>query len=128
MGGRRVAAAVVIAMAVVGLTGCGSGSSGPKELSVLQATNELRFKPDQFKVRLNQETVFTLQNTDKSRTHNFTLSSVFTDPDHFVSVDVPAGQSRQVKFTVTQRPGPGYFTFYCRFHQGDGMAGRITLA
>jgi plastocyanin len=128
MGGRRLAVLTVIALAVVGLTACGGSSNKPKELSVLQTTNELRFKPDSFKVRFNQETVFTLQNTDKSRTHNFTLTEVFVDPDHFVSVDVPPGQTRQVKFTVTQRPAPGFFTFYCRFHQGSGMSGRITLS
>jgi plastocyanin len=71
---------------------------------------------------------FSFENED-NREHNFTLTFVFVDPDNFLSVDVPAEQSRTVRFTmVRDRPRDGFLTFYCRFHQQEGMQGRITFA
>ena len=123
---------LVLTLAALAFTGvlgaCGSSSSSGKPIAELTATKDLQFTPNKFSVKFNQEVVFTLRNTDTKNTHNFTISSIFTDPDHFVNVDVPPGQSREVKFTVTQRPAIGYFTFYCRFHQSQGMTGRMTLS
>ena len=127
MGARRcIASALVAIMGVFGLAACGGGGGDTGLPGTVSATKFLRFDPDHFNVRFNRDTSFTFRNTD-SREHNFTLSYVFTDVDNFVSIDVPAGQSKDVRFTVKDRPAAGFLTFYCRFHQNDGMSGRIKL-
>ena len=128
MGARRwIASALVAVVGVLGLAACGGGGGDNATLpGEVKATKFLRFDPDHFNVRFNRDTSFTFKNTD-SREHNFTLSYVFTDVDNFVSVDVPAGQSKEVRFTVKDRPKAGYLTFYCRFHQNQGMSGKIKL-
>jgi plastocyanin len=95
-------------------------------LNELTATNMLRFEPDQFQVPFEREFSLTFTNNDNQR-HNFTLSHVFVDLDNFVNVDVEPGESKLVSFTVRERPRDGFFTFYCRYHQSQGMSGRITL-
>ena len=128
MGARRWAVtALVGVVVVVGLGACGGG--GENEKADLTATKLLRFKPDELSVRLNRQTTWTFYNDDKSREHNFTLSYVFTDPTQTqnVSVDVGPRQSKDITFTVTEQPRAGFLTFYCRFHQSDGMNGRIRV-
>jgi plastocyanin len=128
MGARRWAVTALVGVVVaMGLGGCGGGSGGPK--ADLTATKLLRFDPDHLSVRLNRQVTWTFHNDDKDRQHNFTLSYVFTDPTQTqnASVDVGPGQTKDITFTVTERPRAGFLTFYCRFHQADGMNGRITV-
>jgi plastocyanin len=95
----------------------------------LTATKLLRFNPDHLSVRLNHQVTWTFHNDDKDHQHNFTLSYVFTDATQTqnVSVDVGPGQTKDITFTVTEKPTAGFLTFYCRFHQSDGMNGKITV-
>jgi plastocyanin len=124
---HRLAAVLASAVAVVGLGACGDGGGGGGVgLNELTATNMLRFEPDQFQVPFEREFSLTFTNNDNQR-HNFTLSHVFVDLDNFVNVDVEPGESKLVSFTVRERPRDGFFTFYCRYHQSQGMSGRITL-
>ena len=136
MGGKRspvstLVAVLVAAICMVGLAACGDGDNGEEARSELpgelKATPNARFDPDEVTVRFDRETLFTFENADDKRAHNFTLSYVFTDADNFVSVDAAPGEVKEVKFTVRERPAAGFLTYYCRFHQGEGMAGRIRL-
>ena len=129
MGARRWAAtALVCVTAAVGLGACGGGG-GNSEKADLTATKLLRFQPDQLSVRLNRQVTWTFHNDDKDREHNFTLSYVFTDPTqtHDVSVEVPPGQTKDITFTVSELPRAGFLSFYCRFHQAQGMNGKIKV-
>ena len=124
---RGLAAVVVGAVATMALVACGGGSEEGTELpGVVETLGTLRFDPDGFTVRLNRETSFTLENND-NREHNFTLTYVFVDADNFVTVDVKPGATAEVVFTVKEAPATGTFTFYCRFHQSQGMSGKITV-
>ncbi|MGH9225544.1 MAG: cupredoxin domain-containing protein [Acidimicrobiales bacterium] len=126
---RRLAVAAVVAVvAVTGLSACGGGDddSGTQLPGEVETTDRLRFDPDEFTVRFDRETSFALVNEDNVD-HNFTLTHVFVDADNFVTVDVKAGQTADVTFTVKERPASGTFTFYCRFHQAQGMSGKITV-
>lgn len=132
MGGKRfLTGALVGVIAVLGLAACGGGGDDdPEELTGVMKVKEdfLRFEPEEATIEFNEEIFFTFQNTDDVE-HNFTISSIFTDVPGgtALSVDVPAGQSKPVRFTVRERPRDGFLTFYCRFHQGEGMAGKLTL-
>ena len=123
-----LATAVVGMVAVVGLGACGGGddNGGGGRIGELSVTNLLRFDPDEFEVPFDREFSFTFTN-DTDERHNFTLSHVFVDLDNFVNVDVEPESSTQVTFTVKERPRDGFLTFYCTYHQSQGMSGRITL-
>jgi plastocyanin len=128
MGARRWIVMTLVGVVVaVGLSACGGGGSSVK--ADLTATKLLRFNPDHLSVRLNHQVTWTFHNDDKDHQHNFTLSYVFTDATQTqnVSVDVGPGQTKDITFTVTEKPTAGFLTFYCRFHQSDGMNGKITV-
>ena len=125
-GTARLASVLVVAISVLALSACG-GSSEDEVPGTVKATSNFRFNPDSVTVRFDRETILTFKNTDKNRTHNFTLSYVFTDLDNFVNVDAKPGEVKEVKFTVKNKPPAGYLTYYCTYHQGQGMQGRIKL-
>jgi len=127
-GTARLASVLVVALSAFALSACGGGGGGKDVPGTVKATSNFRFDPDSITVRLGHETIFTFKNTDKTRTHNFTLSYVFTDLDNFVNVDAKPGESKDVKFTVKDKPPAGFLTYYCTYHQGQGMQGRIKLA
>lgn len=123
---RWMRVGLVGVLAVFSMSACGGDGDDDESLtSGVVATEMFRFEPDTINVRFNQEAVFTFENDD-TREHNFT-TSVFVDRDNLVSVDVAPGDDKQVRFTVTERPRDGFLSFYCRFHQNQGMNGRILL-
>lgn len=130
---RWVTTALIGVIATLGLGACGGGEKTPAlgrtgDLVAKDVDGVPLFEPTEVQVRLNQETRFTFQNQDDKREHNFTLTFVFVDADNFVSVDVPSKQTKDVRFTVKERPRDGFLTFYCRFHQAEGMQGRIKIS
>lgn len=126
-GTARLASQLAVAIALVALTACGGGGGGDEVPGTVKATSSFRFDPASVTVRFDRETILTFQNTDKTRTHNFTLSYVFTDLDNFVNVDAKPGETKEVKFTVKTKPASGFLTYYCTYHQGQGMHGRIKV-
>jgi plastocyanin len=121
---------LITLLAIGGLSGCGGNGDDDEAGVDIRATELLRFDPDQLRTSLNRETVFVFQNGDDSREHNITIPFIFIDAEltRPVSVDVPSGQTRDVTFTVRERPRDGFLAFYCRFHQAEGMVGRIQLS
>jgi plastocyanin len=129
---RWVTTAMIGVIATFGLSACGGGDDDEAQsigrgIRATSQTGDPRFDPVVVSARLGQEVNFNFENEDE-REHNFTLTFVFTDADSFVSVDVPARQSKPVRFMMLRdRPRDGFLTFYCRFHQQEGMQGRITF-
>ncbi len=126
---RWITTALLVVVVGVGLSACGGGDEeGPKP--DLVATKLLRFEPEELGASFNRQVTWSFKNEDDDRQHNFTLPFVFTDPQtktQNVSVDVGPGQTVDIVFTVTERPREDFLTFYCRFHQAEGMNGRIRL-
>ena len=125
-------AGVVGLMLLVTLTGCGGGSSN--NTAVLGGKNQKadivvdkvdgvhQYDPKKIEIQLNKDEQFTLLNKD-TIVHNVTI------PDFQIDMDVQPGQLITVKIpAVTQRPRDGFFTMYCKYHQSEGEAGRITVS
>jgi plastocyanin len=124
-----MAAALVAVSGSLGLVACGNGDDVPPAIGGdLIANRFLRFEPDEFSVRLDSQVSFVFENRD-SREHNFSLPYVFVDEFTQLSVDVAGGESAEVRFTVRERPPKGveFLSFYCRFHQSEGMQGKIRV-
>ena len=130
-GKRWLAYALIGVVATLGLGACGGNGEEKQEVTGLLAAADVggvpRFEPTTVYVRFGQEAAFTYQNKDEKREHSFTLPFIFVDKDNFLSVDVPPGQSRTIRFPVRERPRDGFLSFYCRFHQGEGMQGKIRF-
>lgn len=126
VGGKRARVAIgglVAVVAFLGLTACGgsSGTSLKADIIANKINSQHRFDPDKFKLSLGQDNTISVLNKDKV-VHNFTVSFLGVDqdiqPGQRVSVKIPA---------VNQKPDVGYLTFYCKYHQSEGMTGRLEF-
>ena len=123
---KRMVSAGLVAMALVGgLVGCGNGDDeatvGGGADIVAKTDPVPRFEPQELKAAVNSEVLLTVKNEGKV-THNFTISFLGVDED------IPPGESRQVRFRVEPPPkNEGFYTFYDRDYQGEGMHGRINV-
>ena len=131
MRAKRWVTTALIGVIAFGLGACESDNEDERGalsrgVVATSKTGDPRWDPEELEARLNQEVSFSITNED-TREHNFTLTHVFTDPDNFVNVDVPAGDARSVRFTIRERPRDGFLSFYCRFHQAEGMQGKIIF-
>ena len=123
---KRMVSAGLLAVALVGgLVGCGDGDDDETvgaSADVVAKTDPVpRFEPDELKAALNSEVVLTVKN-EGDATHNFTISFLGVDED------IPPGQTKQIKFTVTPPPhNEDFYTFYDENFQGEGMQGRINV-
>jgi len=102
-------------------TGGSSGASqttadatGKTDLPV--SADDFFFNPNTIDGSASQSLTFTIKN-DGTATHNFTLGS--TDMG-----DILPGQTKtfQVSF-----PASGTVTFFCKFHQSQGMTGQLVV-
>ena len=125
---KRMVSAGLVALALVGgLAGCGGDDDDEETLGgasadVVAKTDPVpRFEPDELKAALNSEVTLTVRN-EGDVTHNFTISFLGVD------VDIPPGQTEQIRFTVTPPPhNEDFYTFYDENYQGEGMQGRINV-
>ena len=125
---KTVVAGVIMAMSL-GLVGCGGGDNEPNADVKIKKEATKRFDPDELQIRLNQETSFSFYNDDDT-VHNVTIPAMFTDDKQSnIDVDIPKGQRVSVKIPAqTQAPRDGFFLFYCKYHQAQGMSGRIKIS
>ena len=111
-----------------GLAACGGG--GGDELTADVTMDEtLRYDPNSLELNLNEETTFTFLNKD-NKVHNITVPGLSNDIEqNAVEVDVAPGQRGTLKLPkVTTAPRDGFFLFYCKYHQTQGMSGRLKIS
>ena len=129
VGGKRARVAIgglLGLVMLVGLTGCGGGGSSATELKADVTVDKVdgihQYDPKKLEISLNRDETFTFLNKDKI-VHNVTV------PAFAIDMDIQPGQRVDVKIpAVAQAPRDGFFTFYCKYHQAEGEAGRINIS
>jgi plastocyanin len=129
---RRLA--IALGAIVVVLTACGGGGSGGTKIAGRSANDHgsqdvtgmtslqineknFYFQPTVLKGTPGQHLTLTLKNSSGTD-HNFTL-----DAQH-VNKDINAGQTETVSVTF---PSSGIVSFFCAFHEHEGMAGGLQV-
>lgn len=127
-GGQAVMSGLLTLSMMVAMGACGGGG-GNKLTADVTMDDTLRFNPDELKINLNEETTFTFLNKD-NKVHNITVPALSNDVEqNAIDVDVQPGQRGTVKLPkVTQAPRDGFFLFYCKYHQTQGMNGKFKIS
>ena len=125
---RKAVGAGLIVVTSLGLVGCGSSDKDPNADVKIKREATKRFDPDELRISLNEETSFSFYNDDDT-VHNVTIPAMFTDDKQTnIDVDIPVGQRVSVKIPAqTQAPRDGFFLFFCKYHQTQGMTGRLKV-
>ena len=113
-----------------GLAACGGGGDDELTADVTMAMDEtLRYEPNELDMNLNEETTFTFLNKD-DKVHNVTVPALSNDAEqNAIEIDVAPGQRGTLKLPkVTTAPRDGFFLFYCKYHQSEGMSGRLKIS
>ena len=111
-----------------GMAACGGG--GGDELTAdVTMDDTLRYDPSSLEIDLNTESTFTFLNKD-NEVHNITVPALSNDAEQNpIEVDVQPGQRGTLKLPkVTTAPRDGFFLFYCKYHQTEGMSGRLKIS
>jgi len=118
----------LIAVMLVGLAGCGGGGDKPNVLGgagtadLVVDDDPPFYDPKNLEIALNKEITFTVFN-DGKKVHNVTI------PGFVIDMDVEPGRTIDVKLPATAgAPRDGFYSFYCKFHQTEGEAGRINIS
>ena len=130
MRARKLLVGGLVVVSLLGLSGCGDGDDKKLTADVtVEDEDVLAFEPKELQINLNEETTFTFLNND-DLLHNITVPAVFTNnQQNPVDVDIPVGQRVAVKIpAVAQAPRDGFFLFYCKYHQTQGMSGRLKVS
>ena len=111
-----------------GMAACGGGN-GDKLTADVTMDDTLRYNPAELKIRLNEETTFTFLNKD-NKVHNITVPALSNDVEQTaIEIDVQPGQRGTLKLPkVTTAPRDGFFLFYCKYHQTQGMSGKLKIS
>ena len=127
-GGRAVMSGLLTLSMMVAMGACGGGG-GNKLTADVTMDDTLRFTPDELKINMNEETTFTFLNKD-NKVHNITVPGLSNDVEqNAIDVDVQPGQRGTVKLPkVSQAPRDGFFLFYCKYHQSQGMNGKFKIS
>ena len=128
---RGVVGGLLSLVLLVGLTGCGSssssktvlgGSNQAADITVEKVDGLSVFSPNKVEIKLNTAVSFTVLNKD-TVLHNVTI------PGFAIDMDVAPGQRVEIKLpAVPAAPRDGFYSFYCKYHQNQGEAGRINVA
>ena len=127
-GARVIVSGLLSLSMVLGLAACGGG--GGDELTAdVTMDDTLRYDPKELEVNLNEETTFTFLNKDDT-VHNITVPALSNDIEqNAIEVDVQPGTRGTLKLPkVTEAPRDGFFLFYCKYHQTQGMSGRLKIS
>ena len=113
---------------VFGMAACGGGD-GDKLTADVTMDDTLRYDPNELEINLNEESTFTFLNDD-NKVHNITVPGLSNDIEqNAIEVDVQPGQRGTLKLPkVTTAPRDGFFLFYCKYHQTQGMSGRLKIS
>lgn len=131
LGGKRARLAVsglLVLTLAGGMSACGGG--GGDELTAdISADSTHRYSPNELEVNLNEESTFTFRNKDKT-VHNITVPGLSNDiQQNAVEVDVQPGERGSFKLPkIASAPRDGFFLFYCKYHQTEGMSGKIKIS
>ena len=111
-----------------GLAACGGGDGNELTADVTM-DDTLRYDPNELEINLNEETTFTFVNRD-NEVHNITVPALSNDIEqNAIEIDVQPGQRGTLKLPkVTTAPRDGFFLFYCKYHQTQGMSGRLKIS
>ena len=129
MRARKMVLGGVIVVMLLGLVGCGGGGDEDDKVLGSSGTADLVvdddppfYDPKNLEIALNREITFTVFNEGK-KAHNITI------PGFAIDMDVAPGQTIDIKLpAVASAPRDGFYSFYCKFHQTEGEAGRINIA
>ena len=111
-----------------GMVACGGGD-GDELTADVTMDDTLRYDPNSQELNLNEETTFTFVNRDNV-VHNITIPGLSNDIEqNAIEVDVAPGQRGAVSLPkVAAAPRDGFFLFYCKYHQTQGMSGRLKIS
>lgn len=111
-----------------GMAACGGGD-GDELTADVTMDETMRYDPNELEINLNEETTFTFLNKD-NEVHNITVPALSNDIEqNAIEVDVQPGQRGTLKLPkVTAAPRDGFFLFYCKYHQTQGMSGRLKIS
>jgi plastocyanin len=111
-----------------GLAACGGGD-GDELTADVTMDDTMRYDPNELEINLNEETTFTFLNKD-NEVHNITVPALSNDIEqNAIEIDVQPGQRGTLKLPkVTAAPRDGFFLFYCKYHQTEGMSGRLKVS
>ena len=126
--GKTVVSGLLALTMTFGMAACGGG--GDDELTADVTMDEtMRYDPDELEMNLNEETTFTFLNKD-DEVHNVTVPALSNDIEqNAIEIDVQPGERGTLKLPqVTTAPRDGFFLFYCKYHQTEGMSGRIKIS
>ena len=101
--------------------------SDVRQFTVL--TEDFEFDPSTINLDSGQQVDFTITNPT-STAHTFTIALTSAKQQIFMDVFMAAGETKSAEFTVPPSVAPGTtFSLYlfCRFHEGIGMTGTITV-
>ncbi len=112
-----------------GMAACGGGGGDELTADVTMDDETLRYDPNELEMNLNEETTFTFVNRD-DQVHNVTVPALSNDIEkNAIEIDVQPGQRGTLKLPkVTTAPRDGFFLFYCKYHQTEGMSGRLKIS
>ncbi len=126
--GRVVLSGLLSLVMVVALAACGGGGDDGPTADV-SMDDTLRYDPNELEINLNEENTFTFVNRD-NEVHNITVPGLSNDIEQNpIEVDVQPGQRGTLKLPkVSAAPRDGFFLFYCKYHQTEGMSGKIRIS
>ncbi|HEX2046974.1 MAG TPA: cupredoxin domain-containing protein [Acidimicrobiales bacterium] len=126
---RKTVLAGMMVLMLPGVVACGGGGDDELTADVKVEDDQLRYSPDELEIDLNREETFTFLNNDDV-VHNVTIPALSHD-DQFnaIDIDIPAGERVAVRVpAVAEAPRDGFFLFYCKYHQTEGMSGRLKIS
>lgn len=111
-----------------GLAACGGGDGNGLTADVTM-DGTMRYDPSSLEINLDEESTFTFLNKD-NEVHNITVPALSNDIEqNAIEVDVQPGERGTLTLPkVSAAPRDGFFLFYCKYHQTEGMSGRIKIS